>query len=68
MPSEGTSATVAIFPDWHFGDEKRYKEEQAERKKRSAKRRRTRTNKRSPKLAKPPQLQIANSKRDARPT
>ncbi len=66
--AKGLPPRVAILPDWHFGDEKRYEEEQAEKKKRSAKRRRKRTKKRTPKLAKPSQLQTANSKRDATPT
>jgi hypothetical protein len=66
--AKGLPPRVAILPDWHFGDEKRYEEEQAEKKRRAANRRRKTTKKHTEKLAKPPQLQTPNSKRDATPT
>jgi hypothetical protein len=66
--AKGLPPRVAILPDWHFGDEKRYEEEQAEKKKRAAKRHRKTTKKRTPKLAKPPQLPTADSQSDATPT
>jgi len=66
--TNGLPPRVVILPDWDYNDEKRYEEEHAEKKKHAANRRRKRTKKRTPKLAKPPQLQTANSKRDATPT
>lgn len=65
---KGLPPRVAILPDWHFGDEKRYEEEHAEKSKRAASRRRKKTKKRAPKLATAPQPSTSDSQSEGAPT
>lgn len=66
--AKGLPPRAVILPDWDYNDEKRYEEEQAEKKKRATNRCRKKATKRAPKLANPPQRSIADSQPDATPT
>jgi hypothetical protein len=66
--AKGLPPRVVILPNWDYNDEKRYEEEQAEKKKRAANRPRKKTRKRAPKLANPPQRSTADSRPGATPT
>jgi hypothetical protein len=66
--AKGLPPRVVILPDWDYNDEKRYAEEQAEKKKHAANGRRKKTKKRAPKIANPPQRSIADSQPNATPT
>ena len=66
--ANGLLPRVVILLDRNYNGEKRYEEEQAEKKKNAANRLRKKTKKRAPKLANPPQQSTRDSQPDATPT
>jgi len=66
--ANGLLPRVVILLDRNYNGEKRYEEEQAEKKKNAANRLRKKTRKRAPKLANPSQQSTRDSQPDATPT
>jgi len=66
--AKGLPPRLVILPDWDFNDEKRYEEEQAKKRKRTAKRPRKTTRKRTAKRANPSQPSTGDSRIEAAPT
>ena len=66
--AKGLPPRVVILPDWDYNDEKRYEEEQAEKKKYAANKGRRKAMKRAPKLAKRSQRSTTDSRPEATPT